>query len=445
MINFSFVYFIYNYLIISISYLFYKIFILFNKKSFDRENKWRDLLYSVPEKNKLRILIHSASMGEFEQAKPVIEEIRKIYNDCEIIASFFSPSGYDNQKNYQYINNALYLPIDTESNAKEFVDILKPDIAIFVRYDLWLNTLLALNKANCKNFLICAAKPSENWFSSKKLAKSYFMHSYNQFQHIFTVDAIQTKYLQSINVTSPITTLSDTRSDRILYLVNIAQSQKIITDELLNNSVNLVAGSSWQKDEELISNAVNIINKNEFKIRVIYTPHLPTLNNIERIKSYHKNTILLSDLLNKIENNSPFLEQEIANSHIIVDSIGKLLKLYANADIAYIGGAFGSGIHSVSEPAGYGIPIISGPDIYKMPDAVTLNKLNSLKTISNSNELNEILTQLINDLELRQRIGLINQNYIKNNSGSSIKIAEYILKNNNWNFYESNRTHTRKI
>jgi 3-deoxy-D-manno-octulosonic-acid transferase len=406
--------------------MLFKVFAVFNIKSNERESKWRDQLYSIPEKNKFRILVHSSSMGEFEQAKPIIEVIRKNLPDCEIIASFFSPSGYENQKKYSGIDYSLYLPIDTELNSIEFTQRIKPDIAIFVRYDLWLNILINLNKLGCNNYLVCAAKPSDNWFSRKKFVKSYLAMCYNYFNHIFTVDEIQTQYLKSLDVKSKITTMSDTRSDRILNLVNNSKINKLIPGDLLDNSFNLVAGSSWQKDEEIISVAVNSINKDSFKIRVIYTPHEPTESNISRIQSLHKKSILLSEILSK----SGIVDSEILKeSHIIVDGIGYLLRLYSNADFAYVGCGFGDGVHSVSEPAGYGIPIACGPNIHKMPDAVELDKLKSLKIINNSDELENWLIELMNNPEMIAEIGEINKNYIESASGSSKKITEIILNN----------------
>lgn len=424
------IYYIYKYIIINILYLIFKLYSYFNEKAYSRESAWQELLNNVPEKSGLRILVHAASMGEFEQAKPLIEEIKKLNPEIEIIASFFSPSGFENQKDYSQIDYSLYLPIDTEVNSVTFVKKVNPDIAIFVRYELWSNILSELKKSNCRNYLICATKPSSKYIYNNYFGKEYLNHCYNQFEMVFTVSDVDSKFIQTVNKSVSVVTSTDTRTDRILSVVTQARNNPILPQNILDNYITLIAGSSWEKDEEIISVSVNQINSVDFKIRVIYVPHVPNEKNILRISGYHSKTVLLSKLLKELEtipkiNQTRILEKK----HIIVDSIGSLLQLYGNSDIAYVGCGFGDGVHSVSEPAGYGLPIICGPNISSMPDAVRLFERQSLIIIKNSEELIRVLNNLINDDELRYKLGKQNQEYILDNSGSSKKIVEIILNN----------------
>ncbi|MBX3042162.1 MAG: hypothetical protein KIT33_14290 [Candidatus Kapabacteria bacterium] len=395
----------------------------------ERQSQWKNLLLLIPQKKKLRILIHASSMGEFEQAKPIIEKIKSKFPETEIIASFFSPSGFRNQQKYKKIDYSCYLPIDTKKNAEYFAKQINPDIAIFVRYDLWLNTLTSLKNIGSKNYLVCATKPSGKFLTNYKIGNQYLQECYSQFEYIFTVGSDHSDFISLFYDSKRIKALSDTRADRILDTVNIAKKNKILPDSLVGDVFLFIAGSSWTKDETIISQAVNLINKDKFICRVIYVPHEPTERNIEAIEKLHNKVIRLSAILNELKVfDTDILKNNLKDAHLVVDSIGKLLKLYANADAAFIGCGFDDGVHSVSEPAGYGLSIASGPKINTMPDAIELNKLGGLKIINNSNELKIWLEKIINDENYRKKISKINENYILRNSGSSEKISEIILK-----------------
>lgn len=422
--------FIYTKIFIEIANLLFSFYSKFSQKARERESNWVNFLSVIPPKKGIRILVHSSSMGEFEQAKPVIEEIYKVIPDIEFVASFFSPSGLLNQNKYELIDYAVYLPIDTEKNAKLFVNAIKPDIAIFVRYDLWFNVLSQLEQLGTKSYLICATKPSSRIISLFSGIKAYLNICYNSFHTIFTVGENHTDFISNIiGFNRSILTLSDTRADRIINNVMENKLNKILPDQLLENSITLIAGSSWEKDEEIISESINEINKNGFICRVIYVPHEPTERNLERIEKLHPKVIRLSSLLNDLSVfDIEVMRHKLLEYHLLVDSIGNLLKLYATADIAYVGCGFGDGVHSVSEPAGYSIPIVCGPNIQKMPDAVELNKRNALKIINNSNELKNWLIKMITDQDIRQKVGKLANDYIVSSAGSSKIIADEIVK-----------------
>ncbi len=411
-----------------ILYRIFLIFSCFNRKAKQRENSWKNLIALIPTKKPLRILVHASSMGEFEQAKPVIEEIKKRMPDCEIIASFFSPSGLENINNYKLIDYAVYLPIDTKKNAKIFVESIQPDISIFVRYDLWLNVLQELSKYGSKNYLICASKPSNSFFINNFITRKYLKLCFDNFMTTFTVGTDHSDFISDLKSSTIVKTLTDTRADRIVNIVKQSLHSKILPQNLLDGTLTLVAGSTWQKDEEIISEAVNEINIERFILRIIYAPHEPTQENLDRIIKLHSKVVTLSSILSDLElRDLSQVKDSLDCAHIVVDSIGKLLRLYANGDISYVGCGFGDGVHSVSEPAGYGLPIICGPNIEKMPDAVDLHKSGAVKIVENSKDLKNYLINMISDVDNRHSVGKIAEEFIAANSGSSSIIAESIL------------------
>jgi len=375
--------------------------------------------------SKIKIWFHAASMGEFEQAKPIIEFLKRTNPDLFIIASLFSPSGYNTQKNYEYADSIVYMPFDTIYNAKNFISKLKPNLAVFIRYELWLNHLFVLNNNKIPALLINATAPSKSIWN--KALFVYYKYAFSLFTNIFTVGSKHTDYFNNIGVMTSIETLSDTRFTRILEKVWQSANEKIIPiDIFYGDDIILVAGSTWSKDEEIIANAVERINQNSpIKITVIYVPHEPTKKHISKLINKLGDAILLSDLLISISQNN---QKKIPRGgKIITDSIGKLLKLYGNAHIAYIGGGFGAGAHSLSEAAGYSLPLVCGPNCFNSPDTVYLYNSKALQIVSNDIELEAFLLQLISSYELRKNIGTFAGDYIKQNANSTEVISTYII------------------
>jgi 3-deoxy-D-manno-octulosonic-acid transferase len=402
---------------------------LFNKKIRDREKNWEKVLLN--EKSKLlslkgfRIWFHSASMGEFEQAKPIIEKIKKMHPDIVIIISFFSPSGYNNQKNYEFADSVLYLPFDTLANAKYFIKNIKPDMAVFIRYEIWRNFLRILKKKHIPAFLICATKPNQKFLYKLPFLRQFTKSNYSIFKKIFTVSEEHTQFFQDLKILSEIQTLSDTRFDRIIENVEKAKNKSIYPKELFKeHEFILVAGSTWEKDEDILIDSLIDIEKQNANIKFIIVPHEPTEKHIKKLKSQLPHSYLLSqieDFLKK-ENQLTNISNFLGKNHIIVDSIGKLLTLYSLADAAYIGGGFGSGVHSITEPAGYGIPLACGPKYFNSPDAIKLYSYGSLKVMKNKNDFSEWLMKNIKDETYRVQAGMLNRDYLYKLKGSTDKI-----------------------
>jgi 3-deoxy-D-manno-octulosonic-acid transferase len=425
----------YNLIFIPIAKLLSFILYPFNSKLKEREKGWKDTLMDLDllpfkEDGVFRIWFHAASMGEFEQAKPVIERLKNLDPESQIIVSFYSPSGYNNQHNYKHADSVVYMPFDSYQKAKRFINTMNPDIAVFVRYEIWRNHLRILYKRKIPTYLICATIPNSR-FLKNVILKPYVKSSYKLFRKIFTVGEAHTTFFQKLKLKTKVFTLTDTRFDRIAEKVEVGKTEKILPDILFNiNEFIFIAGSTWQPDEEIIIETVKRFEKeNKAKIKLILVPHEPTASHLENIKSMIPHSFFLSQVLDYLdrENNDELIQKFLGKNHIIVDSIGKLLRLYAGTHAAYIGGGFGVGVHSVTEPAGYGIPLASGPNFTNSPDAIELNKLGALSIINDSEDLYFWLSDMINDVEKRNKIGKISKDYVFNACGSSDTILDEIL------------------
>lgn len=420
---------IYN-IIISFLFLFSKILSIFfpkiNERNKNKKNSLKNL--TVLDSNAKTIWFHSASMGEFEQAKPIIEFLKNANPKIQIVCTFFSPSGFNTQKNYKFADAICYLPDDTYFSAKNFINKIKPDVAIFVRYELWFNFISHLNKMQIKTFLINATCPTI--LEKCKILTPFYKDIFNKFSEIYAVSKAQTNKFNQLKLKTKITQSSDTRFDRILQKVAEAKVNPVISRDLFfENELIFVAGSVWNQDVDVIVDAYKLLLRNsEIKLRLIFVPHEPTLHNVKYIERKIQNTIAKKTiLLSEILNCNQISKNDLAEKIIIVDSIGKLLKLYGIADIAYIGGGFGVGVHSITEPAGYGIPLVAGKNCFNSPDTPPLIEQKALTIIENSEMLFDFFTQNIS-AENRNKIGLAAQNYIKNNCGSTVIIANKILE-----------------
>jgi len=427
---------LYNLIAIPLLSLVVAILKPFNKKLRERESNWEDVLVGFKSKlqgnGKYRIWFHAASMGEFEQAKPIIEKLKKNNREIFIIVSFYSPSGYNNQKNYSFADTVLYMPFDSRANAKYFVKTIKPDIAIFVRYEIWRNHLEILKKKKIPAMLICATKPGWKYLYECFLIRPFTKSNYSYFQKIYTVSEEHSAFFRELDITAEVNTLNDTRFDRIIENVELNQGKKVLDLALFGeNDFVLVAGSTWDEDEDIIIDAIRQFEKDSQKeLRLIIVPHEPTESHLKKLKNKIPNSFLLSqveDFLVK-EKDESVISNFLGKNHIIVDSIGKLLSLYSIADATFIGGAFGSGVHSVTEPAGYGIPLSCGPKMTNSPDALKLKEYGSLIVVSNSFEMAEWIKKVVKNETYRLQAGMLNRDYIFKYRGASENIVKEIEK-----------------
>ena len=363
-------------------------------------------------RNQNTIWFHAASLGEFEQARPIIEEVKNNYKNYKILVTFFSPSGYEIRKNYNLADVICYLPLDSKSNAKKFVEIVNPKMAIFVKYEFWPNFLKELKNKNSTTILISGILREKQVFF--KWYGQFMRNALNSFDHFFVQDKNSKKLLESINFKN-VTIAGDTRFDRVSRILTQDNSIDFI-DEFKENKYIIVAGSTWIQDEELIVDYINTHASAEEKF--IIAPHNINADAILELQnSIEKATILYSKKENK----------DLTNYQVfIIDTIGILTKIYAAADIAYVGGGLKTGLHNILEPATFGIPVVIGNKYDKFKEAVDLVAAKGCISISNQKEFTEVLLKLKTDPDFRKESGAINSNYIQENLGATKKIMNYL-------------------
>lgn len=408
---------IYNLCFIPIANIYILLGKFFNKKLKQRDIACRELIdkFKPIDNNFPTYWFHASSMGEFEQAKPVIENIKALNKSVNIVVTFFSPSGYENQKDYIFADRILYLPLDSRRNVRSFLDLIKPDKAVFVRYEIWFNFLTELKNRNIFSVLICATKPASKFVDSFPLL-NFYKKAFNLFESIFTVDDGGFKYFDSF--CKCVKKSADTRFDRIIDRVESSKESKLIPQSFIKDSFIIVVGSSWEPEEKIIIESNKRLNNN---IKYIIVPHEPTDEHIKKLKNNLSDFLFLSSIQTYSE------QQLIETKFLIVDSIGKLLELYNFADIAFVGGAFGVGVHSVTEAAGYGIPILTGPRMTNSPDAIALSKIGVLSQVSDTSGFVTIVQNYIDDIKLYNQISEQAKQYVFGNKGISREIANYLL------------------
>jgi len=408
-------YLFYNIAIYLVSFLL-KIIAVFNKKlSFFIEGRKETFnkLESVISKNDNTIWFHCASLGEFEQGRPIIEKVKSKYPNYKIVLTFFSPSGYEVQKNYAFADVITYLPLDTKSNAKKFLEIVHPSMAIFVKYEFWPNILNQLKKQQIITILISGIFREDQTFF--KWYGNWMRNTLRAFSHFFVQNQASYNLLQAINFKN-ITLSGDTRFDRVDEITKQDNHLDFIKN-FVQNKYTLVAGSTWKKDEAYLINYINFHASEHEKF--IIAPHNINKKDIEQLQiAISKKITLFSD---KEKNNNAQV--------FIVDTIGILTKIYSYADAAYIGGGFENGIHNILEPATFGVPLVIGPNYKKFQEAIDLVKLNACQVVNNNSELNTHLTKLLEDKNYREIKGSIAKNYISDHIGATKNILDYMSNN----------------
>lgn len=376
---------------------------------------WEENLQSKVESLNLQkaIWFHCASLGEFEQGRPVIENIKKENPLQKIVLTFFSPSGFEIQKNYSFADLVVYLPSDTPNNAKTFLSILKPKIAVFVKYEFWLNYLYELEKNKIPTFLISTVikkhQPFFKWYGGvfRKALKTY--------EAIYTQDIYSIKLLKELKINSGVLA-GDTRFDRVLQICSSPKTIKEI-EGFAKDSFVIVAGSSWQKDEEYLIESYILLKEKHPNLKLIIAPHEIDQSNIDRLKQ----------LLNKNELSFHLFSDGLTNyTHpiLVVNAIGFLSSIYQYGKIAFIGGGFANGIHNILEPTVYGLPVIFGPNYKKFNEAYEVIDLNAGFVINDASELIQKLSILIEDKKILAESSLSAKNYVLKNSGATNKIVD---------------------
>ena len=372
-----------------------------------REN-WQTNLSKLPLKQGKRIWLHAASLGEMEQGVPVLRKLKETLPDHQFIISFFSPSGYHNFKERDLADTILYMPLDTPQNAADFVSLLQPDLALFIKYEIWPNHLKALSKSGVKTMLAPAVfRDSQIYF---KPYGGFFRKALKQFDAILVQDQMSHDLLDKIGVKSSV--CGDSRFDQALQVKSLAYAIEELPN-WINQQLCLIAGSSWPKEEELLKDLL----ARQRTLKVIVAPHEVAADNIQRIEGLFKEFGV-----------SRFSTKNWDPDHrvLIIDNIGQLKKLYRYADLAFIGGGFGVSVHSTVEPAVYEIPIAFGPKHQKFIETREMLELGLAHEIENLHDLEGF----IDDYHLeakRLRFKPKMKSYLKAKIGASEKISQAVL------------------
>ena len=363
---------------------------------------------------------HCASLGEFEQGRPVIEKFKETSPDYKILLTFFSPSGYEVRKNYAEADCICYLPSDTPSNARDFIEYFNPSIAFFVKYEFWYNYLRILHEKQIPVISFSAIfRPNQIFF---KWYGDFHRNILKYFTHIFVQNKQSLELLQSIGI-QKVSVGGDTRFDRVKQIADARKSLSII-ETFKDKKPLLIIGSCWQQDFEVIA---PFLNKFEKDLKVIIAPHEINEEEIERWKKELKVTSIKFSEIKGLPK-----EPIVISDILFIDNIGMLSSLYQYADFAWIGGAYGEGLHNILEAATFGLPIFFGNKNYKkFQEAVDLESLDGAKSINGTADFDVEFRKLYDDLVLRNQKSEITKQYVEENTGGTNKIIKYTegLKN----------------
>ena len=381
-----------------------------------RKSVFQTLIDKIQTSDKT-IWFHAASLGEYEQGLPVIEAIKEQFPTHKIVVTFFSPSGYEVRKNNAIADVTVYLPLDTISNAKHFVELVHPEMAFFIKYEYWPNYLNELKKQQIKTYLISGILRENQAFF--KWYGGFYRNALKTFDYFFVQNESSKTLLQSIGFNN-VKVSGDTRFDRVVSILERDNSLDFI-EQFKDNKTTIVIGSSWPKDENLL---VNYINQSSDDVKFIIAPHNIKSEQIQELKNaVAKKTILFSE---NMETRHALSLQEY--SVFIIDTIGILTKIYSYADIAYVGGGFGNpGVHNILEPATFGVPVMIGPNYSHFAEATALVNMEGCISIQNQTQLNEAFDLLLHNEDERLEKGHICSTFVQMNKGATQTIINHIL------------------
>lgn len=356
------------------------------------------------------IWFHAASLGEFEQGRPLIEEIRRRFPEYKILQTFFSPSGYEVRKDYKGADVVCYLPLDTPGNARRFVEKAHPCMAFFIKYEFWKNYLTELHERQIPVYSVSSIfRPEQIFF---KWYGGGYREVLKCFTHLFVQNQESVDLLKTIGVTETSIT-GDTRFDRVLDICSQAKVLSLV-ERFKGDRLTMVAGSSWAPDEDIF---IPYFNAHP-EMKLVIAPHVIDESHLKEITGKVKG---------KVVRYSQATEENVAEADcLIIDCFGLLSSIYRYGEIAYIGGGFGVSIHNTLEAAVYGIPVIFGPNNKKFMEAQGLKLCKGGFEIQGASDFNELMDRFREDRQFLQLSGENAGNYVKKNAGALEKILETI-------------------
>ncbi|SEH54979.1 3-deoxy-D-manno-octulosonic-acid transferase [Paenimyroides aquimaris] len=402
--------------VIFLSALLLPITRFFNKKMrlfIDGRKQTFSILRQKTDRSQKYIWLHVASLGEYEQGLPVMEALKKRHPDYKIVLTFFSPSGYEIRKNNKIADITIYLPLDTKPNVKRFLDLVQPEMVFFIKYEFWPNYLNELKKRNIPTYLVAGIFRKDQLFF--KGYGGFYRKALTAFHHFFVQNEVSNILLKSIGFEN-VTVHGDTRFDRVAEIVERVQPLDFI-EKFKNNTATIVIGSSWIDDENIYLPYLN----NSKNIKFIIAPHNIKEEDLNRLKQ---------KINKKVVRYSNYNPDDLSTADVfIIDTIGILTQIYAYADIAYVGGAFRTGLHNILEPATYGAPVVIGPKYEKFQEANDLVSLGSCLVVNNIEELSNTFNELIKNTSLRKDLGSKNKNFVLKNKNATKIVMDFIEKN----------------
>lgn len=364
----------------------------------------------LPSNGRRTFCVHCASLGEFEQGRPLIEALRARYPDVRLVLTFFSPSGYDVRHNYQGVDDVYYLPLDRASSVRNMLDALSPEKFFIIKYEYWFNLLKQLNERGCELYLVSAIfRPRMRFFASRWRAGGFFRSMLDMFTHIFVQDEASQQLLERSGVVKNVSIVGDTRFDRVAALSGTAIDVPMVADFTCGGGYTIVCGSTWSADEDLLLELMRA----HTGWRFVVVPHEISDSRIERLIERSGRSACR------------YSHGEVAADAtlLVVDTVGLLSSLYRYGQVAYIGGGFGVGIHNTLEAATWGVPIVFGPCYSKFREAVDMVALGSAFSISDALQLDQTLCWLEGCSVER---GSIAARYVEQNIGATQSIMQHI-------------------
>ncbi len=401
----------------------------FNRKArqwqMGRKNIFNHLQELLKENENKIIWFHCASLGEFEQGRPLLEILKSTYPQYRILLSFFSPSGYEVRKNYEGADFIVYLPMDTASNARQFIKLVNPSLVVWIKYEYWYYYLQTLKENSIPVILVSGIfrkdQPFFKWYGG------LYRKMLSFFTAFFVQNTASKQLLESIQLSANVIVGGDTRFDRVIEIANTAKSLPLI-EKFIAGAPVVVAGSTWEEDEEMLDHYANT----HPQIKFIIAPHEIDEEHIACIRQLFKNSIRYSQLMG---DSTRDIQDDANNAGIvpnvlIIDNIGLLAQLYQYGTICFIGGGFGDdGVHNVLEAAVYGKPVVFGPVYEKYAEAIGLVECEGAFTIESALELEELLNELLSNAVTSATAGKASHDYVYANKGATQKILDYIQEN----------------
>jgi len=358
------------------------------------------------------VWIHCASLGEFEQGRPVIEAIKESCPDRKILLTFFSPSGYEKRKDFPLADHVMYLPLDNARNARKLVESVPLEMALFVKYEFWFHILTQLKKKGVPVYLVSGIfRPGQVFF---RWYGGWYRRILDSFTHIFVQEESSLLLLEEHGLRR-VSVAGDTRFDRVGKLALSTYSNPSLEVFAADATV-LIAGSTWEPDEQILAEAYN---KLPSELKWIIAPHELSRSHLEKLQSRFPGSVLFTEIEKKMSSETRV---------VIVDTIGHLSYLYRYGTLAYIGGGFGKGIHNILEAATYGLPVLFGPNYRKFSEALELVERQGAFVVPGAPELLSTVHQQLENPNLLKTTSEIVSNYVSDGLGATSRIVHKLCK-----------------